>query len=50
MQVSRGTRLVAGLAVAGMLAVSGCGSDKPEDQATAAPTSTDVPLPTGFDG
>ncbi|MFE7721485.1 DUF3558 domain-containing protein [Nocardia rhizosphaerihabitans] len=50
MQVSRGTRLVTGLAVAGALVASGCGSDNPRDEATAAPTSTDVPLPTGFDG
>ncbi len=40
MQASRRTTLVAGLAVAGMLAVSGRGSDSPDDQATVAPTST----------
>jgi len=39
-QASRRTTLVAGLAVAGMLAVSGRGSDSPDDQATVAPTST----------
>ncbi|WP_280339115.1 DUF3558 domain-containing protein [Nocardia neocaledoniensis] len=48
--MSRGSQAVAGLALAGMLLVGGCGQEKPSDEATPAPTSSDVPLPTGFDG
>ncbi|MGW6724498.1 DUF3558 domain-containing protein [Nocardia sp. NPDC055029] len=48
--MSRGSMMVTGLAVAGVLLVGGCGAEKASDEATPAPTSTDVPLPTGFDG
>lgn len=41
--------VAAGVVVAGALLVGGCGADQAETT-TAAPTSTDVPLPTGFDG
>ncbi|MEU4598228.1 DUF3558 domain-containing protein [Nocardia sp. NPDC023988] len=39
----------AGLVVIALL-VGACGTDEPGDDVAAAPTSTDVPLPTGFDG
>ncbi|MGM7644157.1 DUF3558 domain-containing protein [Nocardia sp. JW2] len=39
----------AGLVVTALL-VGACGTDEPGEEVTAAPTSTDVPLPTGFDG
>ncbi|MFB7878056.1 DUF3558 domain-containing protein [Nocardia sp. NPDC056064] len=41
--------MATGLVIAGALLVGGCGTDH-ANTTTASPTSTDVPLPTGFDG